>query len=453
MKAFRLVQNSEYTGPVAGILFVIFILIFSFITFPRFRILVPNLEGEMIVQVVTAGLSAGMFIIMVLSYIDNSDSTKGTNQSRTHLHLHSSNGESESINEITEEFTKNALAELVDEFDDMDEITQSALKKAVEEIDDLDVDNENGDKAETEQDSHVASSDQSKKKGRQPPPSVPNTPEISIDYHDIHIQDMIGAGGSADVHLGEVQVDDITHQMALKQPRSAGTITKDTIQRFLKEVETWHRLDDYKYIVDVIDWGAKPLPWVAMEFMDGGNLRPYLGNLGLNQSLWIAICVTEAVHHAHRHGVAHLDLKPENILFRKTAESFWDVPKVGDWGLASVLIEQTQSVKGFTPMYAAPEQFDPDTFGEPNDRTDIYQLGVVFYELFTGETPYNGKTTEVMGKILNKSDPPKPTDKNSHLPKEIDSILGPAMAHEKSDRYESLLYLRDNLRELYQSER
>ena len=145
--------------------------------------------------------------------------------------------------------------------------------------------------------------------------------------------------------------------------------------------------------------------------------------------------------------MTHFDLKPPKILVRGTGPDTWPVPKVADWGLAKHLLEHSASVDGLTPEYAAPEQFDPETYGSPDQQTDVYQLGAVCYELFTGEPVFEGRPIEVMNRVTQGEITP-PTDIDPHLPSRLDDILKRALARERTDRYESVLYLRDDLREV-----
>ena len=182
-----------------------------------------------------------------------------------------------------------------------------------------------------------------------------------------------------------------------------------------------------------------------MEYMDAGHLGERAGELPFQQALWTAIATTEAVRHAHPRGVAHLDLRPENILFR-SVEGGWDVPKVADWGLSKHLLKHSKSVEGLSPQYAAPEQFD-DNYGSTDDVTDVYQLGAVFYELFTGRPMFQGQPARVMNQALSEL-PPAPSTV-ADVPAAVDDVLLPALEKRKSERYESVLYLRDDLQELF----
>ena len=279
------------------------------------------------------------------------------------------------------------------------------------------------------------------------PTTIPTTSRYSLSYDDIQKRDAVGRGGNADVYYATADTDSETIELALKEPRMNGTLHTDEIERMLEEAETWQQLDDHDHIVSVVDYGSEPLPWIAMEYMDAGHLGERAGTLDIEKALWTAIVTTKSVRHAHRRGIAHLDLKPENVLFR-SVEDAWDVPKVADWGLSKQLLQHSKSVEGMSPHYAAPEQF-ADKYGNADDITDVYQLGAVFYELFTGRPPFQGDTFEVVNQI--QADDPTPPSDLAEVPAEIDDILLTALATDKKDRYEDVIFLRDDLQELFDS--
>ncbi len=225
------------------------------------------------------------------------------------------------------------------------------------------------------------------------------------------------------------------------------TVQSRSVEPLMNEAETWQKLDDHDHIVSVIDYGSDPLPWIAMEYMDGGHLGHRAGEMDLDQAVWTALATTEGVRHAHDRGVAHFDLKPQNVLLRRV-EGAWDVPKVADWGLSRHLLDHSSSVAGMSPSYAAPEQLDTDVFGRTDNVTDIYQLGAVFYELFTGWPPFEGRMLEVIQQI--QTEEPTPPSDRADLPPELDDILLTALATDKDDRYEHVLYLRDELQALWE---
>jgi len=158
--------------------------------------------------------------------------------------------------------------------------------------------------------------------------------------------------------------------------------------RFQREAHTLAGLS-HPGIVSVIDYGQRgPWSFLVMEFVDGASLRQMLRarELGPREALSIVSQVCDALQYAHDHGVVHRDIKPENILVTRDARV-----KVLDFGLAKLVggvardnLTREQQVMG-TPHYMAPEQWEkPQTV---DHRADIYALGVVFYELLTGELP------------------------------------------------------------------
>ena len=283
---------------------------------------------------------------------------------------------------------------------------------------------------------------------KHPPELVPESPDLTVSYSELNGKDVIGGGANANVRKMTTNKSNGEITVAIKEPRFSGTLHTNEVKRILEEAKTWSRLDDHDYIVGVINYGNEPLPWIAMEYMDGGHLGEKSGEMELQQAVWTALSVTKGVRHAHRRGVAHLDLKPENILFR-TVEDAWDVPKVADWGLSKHLLEHSKSIEGYTPTYSAPEQLD-DGYGKADDITDVYQLGAVFYELFTGSPPYDGDRT---GKIIRQAltEEPTPPSVIADVPEVLDDILLTALAKEKDERYDDIIYLRDDLKDLFEN--
>ena len=269
-----------------------------------------------------------------------------------------------------------------------------------------------------------------------------------LGYEELKQEERIGAGGDADVYRATVESGGETHTVALKTPRFEGTISKQVVEQFENEAETWARLDEHDNIVTVYGKGIEPIPWIALEYMDGGTLEGKLGAVDVEEALWLSGRVADGVYHGHRHGVAHLDIKPTNVLLRETGAETWDYPKVSDWGLAKMLLEHSNSIEGLSPQYAAPEQFDDD-YGSVDDITDVYQLGAVFYELFTGQPPFEGQPAKVMNSVMNEK-PTPPSELDSNLPEELDRLLLTALSKERKDRYDSVVYLRDELEEIYE---
>lgn len=275
------------------------------------------------------------------------------------------------------------------------------------------------------------------------PPAIVGGPKTEVSYQQLQKEnEPIGSGGDAVVYCAELDYSGQQQYLALKQPDQRGTLPAETVRRFLNEAETWKKLDNHDHIVDVVDWGSQPLPWIAMEYMNGGDLQSRAGELPFDQAVWTAVSISKAIRHAHNRGVRHYDLKPENVLFRSVTGTYWDIPKVADWGLAEQALQSGSVETGMTPAYAAPEQLF-DEYGVPDHQTDIYQLGLLYYELFTGVHPYDGDMTQIHSNTVTP-----PSEIRSDIPAELDSVLLPAIQTEPAERYEDILDLRRALNDL-----
>jgi tetratricopeptide (TPR) repeat protein len=283
--------------------------------------------------------------------------------------------------------------------------------------------------------------DQAQRAPASPGSHVEDKLQAELPAHEV--LDHVGSGGNADVH--KVRLEETGEIQALKVPQWQGTLSQQDVEDFIDEAQTWDRLDDHEHIIDIEDYGTKPYPWMLLEFMERGNMTEWEQTAPAQGLDWL-VDVCKATDHAHQHGIAHTDLKPENIMFTEQAGT--EVVKVGDWGLAQVMLEHSKSIEGMTPSYAAPEQIDPETYGGTDPQTDIYEIGVIAYEVLTGEVPYDyGSTAAVMNAIVTK-EPTAPSDVAPELPAAVDDVLLEALATEPDDRYESVLYLRDDLQDL-----
>jgi len=278
--------------------------------------------------------------------------------------------------------------------------------------------------------------------GRERGLAVPSTPDSSepfdepLRYDDVERDAAVGHGGTATVHAASVSGSP-DRVVALKEPHVREPVPETVHGRFRREAEAWTRLDDHDHVVTVHGWATDPHPWIAMEYLDGGTLAALVGDVDPPRALWTGASVAAAVSAAHRNGVLHGDLTPTNVLLSTVGSDAWAVPKVADWGMARVERAGTVNLEGLSPRYAAPEQFDPDRYDPPGAATDVYQLGVVLYELLVGSVPFEGPP-RVLGEAVLGERPPPATGRNPALPGPVDDLLDPALAKSPADRYGSM---------------
>lgn len=207
------------------------------------------------------------------------------------------------------------------------------------------------------------------------------------------------------------------------------------LARFKRELKMIASLE-HPAIVPVYDVGEENgQPYYVMRYMSGGSLRRWIANrkLSLQETADIIERVALGLEYAHQKGIVHRDLTPDNILFDNHNN-----PYITDFSLAKLIADtfRTNSGNGFigTPEYISPEQAQ----SMPVDhRTDIYGLGVIMYEMLTGEQPYHA--VDAMGVLVKHVSEPVPNilQSSPDLPVEVDSIIKKSMAKNRNDRYES----------------
>ena len=258
-------------------------------------------------------------------------------------------------------------------------------------------------------------------------------PSLASRYEQMHL---IGEGGFAAVYQARRRSDGKV--VAIKIPR----IDEKNSNLFVKEVAAWYNLR-HPNIVTLYHADIYPVPLIEMEYVGGyteGDLYVEgLVNLPkpipLPLAFYFARQIADGLIHAHSKGVYHLDLKPQNILLDDKG-----TPKITDFGLARIGARSSLSMQmGFSPLYAAPEQIDPATFGKPDARTDIYLLGLILYELLTGKMPYEGSSpTALFGMILSGNTRillPSVHDPTLRL---YDGVFEKLIARKKEDRFQSV---------------
>jgi serine/threonine-protein kinase len=246
------------------------------------------------------------------------------------------------------------------------------------------------------------------------------------------IERKLGAGGMADVYLAEDQ--ELGRRVAIKILNGRHANDAQFIERFRREAKNAAALN-HPNIVSIYDRGeAEDTYYIAMEYLDGRTLKELIVGRGaapINVAIEYARQILSALRFAHRHGIVHRDIKPHNVLVDGEGRV-----KVTDFGIARAGTSQmteTGSIVG-TAQYLSPEQAQGR---EVDQRSDLYSLGIVLYELLTGKTPFEGETpVEIAMKHL--SNTPKPPSKlRPDVPPELDMVVMRALAKNPDERYQS----------------
>ena len=255
------------------------------------------------------------------------------------------------------------------------------------------------------------------------------------------VTEVLGAGGMAQVYLARDRVLD--RDVALKVMREQYADDAGFVERFTREARNAAALN-HPSIVQVYDQGREDGSYyMAMEYVPGGTLKDRIvegGALDPGEAAGIAGRVAEALDVAHGRGIVHRDIKPQNVLLTPSGEA-----KVADFGIAraasSKRITETNLVLG-TSAYMSPEQ----AMGEPvGPSSDLYSLGVVLYEMLTGEQPYRADDP-IATAMKHVDDPPRhPRDANPAVPEELDALVVKLLAKRPEDRYASAAELAEDL--------
>lgn len=250
----------------------------------------------------------------------------------------------------------------------------------------------------------------------------------------------LGEGGFGRVY--RARRDDVGGDVALKLLRHAEFADDLTLARFRREPTVSAKLDP-RYVVPVLDAGEHAsVPYFTMEYMPGGTLRQrveqYRGNPQRAAELMIRIA--ERVQYLHRDPerperdpILHCDLKPENILFGTDGE-----PRLSDFGIAKLAKGESWALSRPVgcPAYMAPEQLYPTARRELTAAADVYALGAILYELFTGRPPFEGSDAEIVTR-LRDDEPPPPRRFVPELDRFLETVVLNALEKDPARRYRS----------------
>lgn len=249
----------------------------------------------------------------------------------------------------------------------------------------------------------------------------------------------LGQGGMGAVYLAE-QVG-IGHRVALKLLNANLAGNEEITQRFLNEAKSYARIA-HPHAVAFHEFGqdAEGTLFISTEYIEGPDLKNYLierGPLPVQEAVEITLQIADALEHAHQNGVIHRDLKPENVIVRRGMRGIH--AKVLDFGIARLLedgqarLTVAGSIAG-TPQYMSPEQVRGH---DVDARADVYVIGILLFELLTGEQPFSAATIpEMLYRQVHDPMPALGSDLPAH--DALDRVIQRATAKDPAERYGSM---------------
>jgi len=271
----------------------------------------------------------------------------------------------------------------------------------------------------------------------------PTMLQIGDQFDQFQIQAHMAQGGMSDIY----RAFDLVHhrEVVIKVPDQSMLGDPAQFERFQRELEVMKALDHPAILKGLGSGKYNRIPYLVTEFVNGQSLRSLMegsASFSTEKAVSLARSIADGMAYCHKNEVIHRDLKPENILISEDGQ-----PVIMDFGLAltkgshRVTYSNLSATMG-TPDYMAPEQIE----GQRGDqRTDIYALGTILYELLAGKTPFTGDTNmAVMAQHLNGT-APRLDKVNSSISPQIAAIVAKCLTREPADRYADMNTLIDAL--------
>ncbi|MEW5939760.1 MAG: ABC transporter substrate-binding protein, partial [Chloroflexota bacterium] len=251
-----------------------------------------------------------------------------------------------------------------------------------------------------------------------------------------HILEQLGEGGMATVYKAyDAKLERDVAIKVIRADQFGSAHLGAMLKRFEREAKSLAKLS-HPNILKVLDYGEhEDSPFLVMEYLPGGTLKQRVGKpIPWPEAARLLLPIAQALEYAHEHDLIHRDIKPSNILLTEKGQ-----PMLTDFGIAKILTsDDSATLTGTgvgigTPEYMAPEQWT----GQATKQSDIYSLGVVFYEMVTGNKPYTADTPAAV-LLKQANDPlPRPTQFAPDLPEAVEKVLIKALAKKTEVRYQS----------------